>query len=40
LGEGSAALLAYTTGRVVIDETGFHLLAGRQIDLCPVLASA
>jgi hypothetical protein len=40
LGEGSAALLAYTTGRVVIDETGFHLLAGRQIDLCPQLASA
>jgi hypothetical protein len=38
-GEGSAPLLAYTTGRVVIDDTGFHLLAGTQVDLCSVLAS-
>jgi hypothetical protein len=39
LGEGSPPILTYTTGRVRIDDTGFHLLAGRQIDLCPLLAS-
>jgi hypothetical protein len=39
LGEGSAPLLAYTTGRVLVDDTGFHLLAGKQTNLCPVLAS-
>jgi hypothetical protein len=40
LGEGSPGLLVYTTGLVRLDETGFHLLAGRQIDLCAVLASS
>jgi hypothetical protein len=39
LGEGSPAILAYTTGRVRIDDTGFHQLAGRRTDLCPLLAS-
>jgi hypothetical protein len=39
LGEGSPPMLAYTTGRIRLDDTGFHLLAGRQIDLCPLLAS-
>jgi hypothetical protein len=40
LGPGSAAFLVYTVGRVRIDETGFHLLAGRQLDLCAALAGA
>jgi hypothetical protein len=35
LDEGSPPILAYAAGRVRIDETGFHLLAGRQVDLCP-----
>jgi len=39
LGEGSPAILAYTTGRVRIDDSGFHQLAGRRTDLCPLLAS-
>ena|SRR5215211_3804741 len=39
LGEGSPAILAYTTGRVRIDDTGFHQLAGTRTDLCPLLAS-
>lgn len=39
LGEGSAPLLAYTTGRVLVDDTGFHLLGGSQINLCTVLGS-
>jgi hypothetical protein len=28
-----------TLGRVRLDDTGFHLLAGQQIDLCAVLGS-
>jgi hypothetical protein len=40
LGPGSPPILAYTKGRVLIDETGFHLLGGTRTDLCPVLASA
>jgi hypothetical protein len=40
LGEGSPAILAYTTGRVRIDDSGFHQLAGRRTDLCPLLASS
>lgn len=39
LGEGSAPFLAYTTGRVLLDDTGFHQLGGTRIDLCSVLAS-
>jgi hypothetical protein len=39
LGEGSPAILAYTTGRVRIDEAGFHQLGGTRTDLCPLLAS-
>ena len=39
LGEGSPAILAYTIGRVRIDETGFHQLSGTRTDLCPLLAS-
>jgi hypothetical protein len=39
LGEGSPAILAYTTGRVRIDDTGFHQLGGTRTDLCPLLAS-
>jgi hypothetical protein len=39
-GEGSPAILAYTTGRVRIDDSGFHQLSGRRIDLCPLLASS
>ena len=39
-GPGSPGLLAYTVGRVRIDETGFHLRAGRQLDLCAELAGA
>jgi hypothetical protein len=38
LGEGSPAILAYTTGRVRIDEAGFHQLGGTRTDLCPLLA--
>jgi hypothetical protein len=40
LGEGSPAILAYTTGRVRIDDSGFHLLAGSRTDVCPLLASS
>jgi hypothetical protein len=39
LGEGSPAILAYTTGRVRIDDSGFHQLGGTRTDLCPLLAS-
>ena len=39
LGEGSPGVAFLTFGRVRLDETGFHLLAGQQIDLCAVLAS-
>ena len=39
LGEGSPAMLAYTTGRVRIDDAGFHQLGGTRTDLCPLLAS-
>ena len=39
LGEGSPAILAYTTGRVRIDDAGFHQLGGTRTDLCPLLAS-
>jgi hypothetical protein len=39
LGPGTPAILAYTTGRVRVDDTGFHLLAGRRTDLCPLLAA-
>lgn len=39
LGAGSPPILAYTKGQVLIDDTGFHLLGGTRIDLCPVLAS-
>jgi hypothetical protein len=38
LAEGSPAILAYTTGRVRINDTGFHQLGGTRTDLCPVLA--
>ena len=38
LGPGSPGLLAYTVGKVRVDETGFHLLAGHQLDLCAALA--
>jgi hypothetical protein len=38
LGEGSPAILAYTAGRVRIDDGGFHQLAGTRTDLCPLLA--
>jgi len=38
LGPGSAGMLVYTVGRVRIDETGFHLLGGKQLDLCAELA--
>jgi hypothetical protein len=38
LGEGSPAILAYTTGRVRIDDAGFHQLGGTRTDLCPLLA--
>ena len=40
LGEGSPAILAYTTGRVRIDDAGFHQVGGTRTDLCPLLASA
>jgi hypothetical protein len=40
LGEGSPPILAYTTGRVRIDDAGFHQLGGTRTDLCPLLASA
>jgi hypothetical protein len=40
LGPESPGMLAYTVGRVRIDETGFHMLAGRQLDLCAELAGA
>jgi hypothetical protein len=40
LGAGSPGMLVYTVGRVRIDESGFHLLAGRQVDLCAELAGA
>jgi hypothetical protein len=39
LGEGSPAILAHTTGRVRIDDEGFHQLGGRRTDLCPLLAT-
>jgi hypothetical protein len=39
LGEGSPAIFAYTTGRVRIDDAGFHQLGGTRTDLCPLLAS-
>jgi hypothetical protein len=39
LGAGSPPILAFTKGQVLIDDTGFHLLGGTRIDLCPVLAS-
>jgi hypothetical protein len=40
LGPGSPGVLIYTVGRLRIDESGLHLLAGRQIDLCAELAGA
>jgi hypothetical protein len=40
LGPGSPAMLVYTIGRVRIDDTGFHLLGGQQLDLCAALAAA
>lgn len=40
LGEGSPGMALLTIGRARLDETGFHLLAGRQVDLCVALASA
>lgn len=40
LGPGSPGVLAYTVGRVRLDESGLHLLAGRQVDLCAELAGA
>lgn len=40
LGPGSPGVLVYTVGRVRIDESGLHLLAGRQVDLCAELAGA
>jgi hypothetical protein len=40
LGEESPAILAYTTGRVRIDDAGFHQLGGTRTDLCPLLASS
>jgi hypothetical protein len=39
LGEGSPAILAYTAGRVRIDDAGFRQLGGTRTDLCPLLAS-
>jgi hypothetical protein len=39
LGEGSPGILAYTTGRVRIDDAGFHQIGGTRTDLCPLLAS-
>ena len=39
LGEGSPGMAVLTFGRARFDETGFHLLAGRQVDLCEALAS-
>lgn len=39
LGKKSPAMLAYTTGRVRIDDAGFHQLSGTRTDLCPLLAS-
>jgi hypothetical protein len=39
LGVGSPPILAFTKGRVLIDDTGFHLLGGTRTDLCPQLAS-
>jgi hypothetical protein len=40
LGPGSPGVLAYTVGLVRLDESGLHLLAGRQVDLCTELAGA
>lgn len=40
LGEGSPGVALLTFGRVRLDETGFHLLGGRQIDVCAVLGSS
>jgi hypothetical protein len=40
LGPGSPGVLAYTVGQVRLDESGLHLLAGRQVDLCAELAGA
>jgi hypothetical protein len=40
LGPGSPGVLAYTVGLVRLDESGLHLLAGRQVDLCAELAGA
>jgi hypothetical protein len=40
LGPGSPAVLAYTVGRVRIDDTGLHLLGGRRLDLCAELTGA
>jgi hypothetical protein len=33
-------VLAYTVGRVRIDDTGLHLLGGQRLDLCPELSGA
>jgi hypothetical protein len=40
LGPGSPGVLAYAVGLVRLDESGLHLLAGRQVDLCAELAGA
>lgn len=39
LGPGSPGFLAYTTGLVRLDETGFHQLGGTRTDLCAALAT-
>ena len=38
VGPGSPAMLVFVRGNFTIDETGYHLLGGNQIDLCPLLA--
>jgi hypothetical protein len=38
LGPGAPGMLAYVVGRVRLDESGFHQLAGTRTDLCPLLA--
>jgi hypothetical protein len=38
LGPGSPGILAFTVGRVQISESGFQLLAGRQVNLCEQLS--
>jgi hypothetical protein len=38
-GPGSPGILALFVGRSQVNENGLQLLAGRQVDLCPQLAS-